>query len=155
MVGGGVPEHPLDRLDVRPGGHGQARGGVPEVVWRQPVQPGLLHRPVPVAAPEVGVPQRCTRGRREHELVRPLAVDVGGDVVDEEAGERHGPILVRLGRAFDEPPLDLDERRLDPHPSAYQVEAPDPERAHLAPPQAGEHAKCPVWLPRCLAPHDE
>ncbi len=33
---GGVPEHPLDRLDVRPRAHCEARRGVSQVVRRQP-----------------------------------------------------------------------------------------------------------------------
>ena len=37
---GGVTEHPLDRLDVRATGHQQARGGVPEVVRAEVIEPG-------------------------------------------------------------------------------------------------------------------
>ena len=41
---GGVAEHPLDRLDVRATGHEQARGGVPEVVRAEVLEPGRLGR---------------------------------------------------------------------------------------------------------------
>ena len=51
----GVPEHLLHRLDVGAGGYGEAGRGVPQLVRRQPRQPGLLRGRVEEPRPEVRI----------------------------------------------------------------------------------------------------
>src|ERR671932_843148 len=71
---GGVTEHPLDRLDVRAAGHQQTRGGVPEVVRAEVLEPGGHGRRVEEPPPEVAGTQYRAAWRSQDEVVRALAL---------------------------------------------------------------------------------
>jgi len=63
--------------------------GVPEVVETQRTDAGGLDCREPVAASEERASDGPAFGRGKHELVRPQAACVLGELVDDEAGERN------------------------------------------------------------------
>jgi len=65
-----VAEHPLYRLDARPGRHGETRSSVPQVGRREGRQAGLLDRRVEEAVPEVGIAERSAARSRALPLAR-------------------------------------------------------------------------------------
>src|SRR3954468_23715958 len=115
---GGVTEHPLDRLDVRAAGYQQARGGVPKVVRAEVLEPGGHGRRVEEPPPEVARAQYRAAWRSQDEVVRALALTAAGQGLDEDARDRHGALLVRLGRSVLDGAADLRSALGDSEPLA-------------------------------------
>ena len=92
----------------------QRRGGVPQIVNPETVtERGAVTGRYEGGTPSVGQPYDSAAGHGEHEVVGPLAVDGGGQVDDDEPGNRDGPRLVRLLGAEDDMPTDIGEGAAD------------------------------------------
>jgi hypothetical protein len=131
-----VAEYPLHSLDVGTGGHRQARGGVPQLVRHQAVQPHRGGGPVEAGPTEDPVPEHSPAAQAaEDQVVRRPVVQVPAQLVGEEGGEGHRAAFIALGGAPGQHAVDLDDGlgHLDPPP--LQVDPLDLERSQLAPAQ--------------------
>lgn len=100
----GVTEHLLDDLDIRAGRDtGEAGGGVPQLVWMDPVRADGRHGGVEAGAEDVHPQRTTTADAGEHELTWIFAGNVGVQFVDEKSGNWHLSALVALGRTPHQP----------------------------------------------------
>jgi hypothetical protein len=86
-----MSEHPLHRLHVRPRGHGEARGGMTQIVRGYAGQSDRLGSGLEYPRPEVGVSQRAAVRRGEDQVCRALAGDMRGQLVVSSAGDQAKP----------------------------------------------------------------
>ena len=70
-------------------------------------------------------------------LVRSFAGDVHGELVDEEARDRHTAVRVGLRGVEDQPAADLAHRFRDVGAPPEQVQVPYPQPGHLPEPDTG------------------
>src|SRR6478672_5446477 len=96
-----MPEHLLHDLHVRAGRDRQGRRGVPQRVRRDSVEASRPYGPVEDDVAEVLQSEQAALGRGEYEVVWCLARGQLGDVLDDEAWDRHGADLMGLRCAED------------------------------------------------------
>jgi hypothetical protein len=99
---------------------------VPEVVRAEVREPGGLGRRVEDPLPEVARAQHRAARRSQDEVVRALALTAAGQVLDEDARDRHGALLVRLGRSVLDGAADLRGALGDGEPLAEEIDPADP-----------------------------
>ena len=129
--------HALDHLDVGSGSHGQARGGVPEVVDPQGTQTQIGLGMFEDAAAEVGVAQHPAAGGGEEELIRAATSDQLGQRAGQESRKGYDAALVGLGGAEDDLATDLRGGLVDGEPTPFEVDPSDAQSRRLAPPDPG------------------
>ncbi|MDH2445111.1 hypothetical protein QDR37_14250 [Amnibacterium sp. CER49] len=138
-----MAEHPLHDLHVRARADGEAGGGVPQLVWGQPVETDLGCRLVEPAAAEdaPAEPGVASSAGEDGSLCRSVAGEQG-ELTEDGRGDGNRPGLVVLRRGLDLPPTDLDDRMPHLEPPAAEVDVADTETGQLAPaePAVGEHA---------------
>ena len=91
---GGMPEHPLHRLHVRPSRDREARRCMPQPMRRKPIEPRSDRRGVEMIATEVEIAEDAAAATGEYRLVGRLTSDIRGKIVSEKRRPRS-----RLGAA--------------------------------------------------------
>ena len=126
----GVAEHPLHRLHVRARAGREARGGMPQVVDRDPREGRVDRLSLGDGAQEPAVagmrPLEVRVASTEDELVASFAGDLVREALQQEAGERHAPRLVRLRRPDDDSGRDLHGVLLNAGATTLEVQVADP-----------------------------